>query len=176
MSHQPFLRLYEEYADDLLSYGRGLGYDKEDIEDTLQDVIVNLYQQDPELTGVRNPKVYLFTALKNRLLNTRRRQPMDSLDADGAERFDVSVSVSDVIEDEEQRRQLKLKVEQGLALLTPRQREAVYLRYIQELDYNDIARLLQMTKPSVRNLVSRGIIEMRQHLTNKEFLLLFLMI
>ena len=166
MSHQRFLSIYREYADDLLSYGTGLGFGKEDIEDTLQDVIVNLYRNDPQLANVRNVKVYLFTALKNRLLNTTRRQRMDSLD-DGEGHFDVSVSISDVLEDEEEQLRVKRKVEQGLALLTPRQREAVYLRYIQELDYDDIAHLLQMTKPSVRNLVSRGLLEMRQQLAAK---------
>ena len=175
MSHKRFLSIYDEYADDLLSYGYGLGFAKEDIEDTLQDVILNLYRNDPQLKDVRNVKVYLFTALKNRLMNTTRRQRMDSLD-DGTGQFDVSVTVSDLVEDEEERRQLKLRVERGLALLTPRQREAVYLRYIQELDYDDIARLLQMTKPSVRNLVSKGLMEMRRQMAAKDFLLLLLMI
>ena len=126
MSHKRFLSIYDEYADDLLSYGYGLGFAKEDIEDTLQDVILNLYRNDPQLKDVRNVKVYLFTALKNRLMNTTRRQRMDSLD-DGTGQFDVSVTVSDLVEDEEERRQLKLRVELGLAQLTPRQREAVYL-------------------------------------------------
>ena len=80
MSHKRFLSIYDEYADDLLSYGYGLGFAKEDIEDTLQDVILNLYRNDPQLKDVRNVKVYLFTALKNRLMNTTRRQRMDSLD------------------------------------------------------------------------------------------------
>ena len=105
MSHKRFLSIYDEYADDLLSYGYGLGFAKEDIEDTLQDVILNLYRNDPQLKDVRNVKVYLFTALKNRLMNTTRRQRMDSLD-DGTGQFDVSVTVSDLVEDEEERRQL----------------------------------------------------------------------
>ena len=166
MTHKLFLTLYEDYADDLLSYGRGLGYEKEDIEDSIQDIIVNLYIRDPQLKNVRNVKVYLFTALKNRLLNTTRRQRMDSID-DGSGRFDVSVTLNDLLVDEEDRQHLQNRVEKGLALLTPRQREAIYLRYMQELDYEDIAHLMQMTIPSVRNLVSRGLAEMRQQLTGK---------
>ena len=175
-AHEKILAAYAEYADDLLAYGTGLGFGREDIEDTMQDVFFNLYQRDPMLQEVRNLKVYLFTALKNRLLNTTRRQRMDRLDDADEGRFDVSVSVSDLIEDEEERRRLKLKVEEGLKLLTPRQREAVYLRYIQEMDYDDIARLLKMTKPSVRNLVSKGLMEMRKNLTVREFFVLLLMI
>lgn len=175
-AHERMLSLYSEYADDLLAYGTGLGFGREDIEDTLQDVFFNLYQRDPQLQEVHNVKVYLFTALKNRLLNTTRRQHMDSLDSEPYEHFDVSVTINDLLEDEEERQRLKLKVEQGMAQLTPRQREAVYLRYIQEMSYEDIAVLLQMTKPSVRNLVSKGLIEMRKILVAKEISLLLLMI
>lgn len=175
MKHLLFLSLYEEYADDLLSYGRGLGYEKEDIEDAIQDIIVNLYIRDPQLKEIRNVKVYLFTALKNRLLNTTRRQRMDSID-DGSGRFDVSVTVNDIIIDEEERHQLQRRVEIGLSQLTPRQREAVYLRYMQEMDYDSIAQLLHMTKPSVRNLVSKGLMEMRRNMTARQIMLLLSMI
>lgn len=173
-THELFLTLYAEYADDLLAFGTALGFGREDIQDTLQDVFFNLYQRDPKLQRVRNIKVYLFTALKNRLLNTTRRQRMDSLDANPAEgRFDVSVSVSDLIEDQEERRLLKQKVEQAMSSLTPRQREAVYLRYFQEMDYDDIARLLDMTKPSVRNLVSKGLMMLRKNIIMVFFCLFF---
>lgn len=170
-AHQRFLALYDEYADDLLSFGTALGFGREDIKDTLQDVFFNLYQRDPKLQQVRNAKVYLFTALKNRLLNTTRRKRMDSLDADY--RFDVSISVSDVIEDDDERRRLKQRVERGMASLTPRQREAVYLRYIQEMDYDEIARLLEMTKPSVRNLVSKGLMMLRKSIMMVFFICFF---
>ena len=173
-THELFLTLYAEYADDLLAFGTALGFGREDIQDTLQDVFFNLYQRDPKLQQVRNVKVYLFTALKNRLLNTTRRQRMDSLDAHPSEgRFDVSVSASDLIEDQEERHRLKRQVEEAMASLTPRQREAIYLRYIQEMDYDDIARLLDMTKPSVRNLVSKGLMVLRENVIMLFFICFF---
>ena len=48
-----------------------------------------------------------------------------------------------------------------LKILTDRQKEAVYLRFIQELEYEEVANLLDMTAPAVRKLISRAIKRMR---------------
>lgn len=62
---------------------------------------------------------------------------------------------------EEETQKLKRIVEDLLKELTPRQREAIYLRYMQEMDYEDIAILLNMNVNSARRLVSRGIDSLR---------------
>ena len=48
-----------------------------------------------------------------------------------------------------------------LEILTDKQKEAVYLRFIQELEYEEVANLLDMTAPAVRKLISRAIKRMR---------------
>ena len=76
--------------------------------------------------------------------------------------FSVEVSVLDTLIDEEERRRLKLMVEELLAELTPRQREAIYLRYVQGLDYEEIAQSLGMSADSVRKLVYRAMVSLRR--------------
>jgi RNA polymerase sigma factor (sigma-70 family) len=49
------------------------------------------------------------------------------------------------------------KVEALLETLTERQKEAVYLRYMNEMEYEDIARLMNITADSAKQLVHRGI-------------------
>ena len=67
---------------------------------------------------------------------------------------------------EEETQKLKKIVEDLLKELTPRQREAIYLRYMQEMDYEDIAVLLNMNVNSARRLVSRGIDSLRDKTLN----------
>ncbi|WP_286860436.1 RNA polymerase sigma factor, partial [Proteiniphilum sp. UBA5510] len=45
--------------------------------------------------------------------------------------------------------------------LTPRQREIIYLRYMQELDYEEIAILMEINYNSARRLVHRSIEHLR---------------
>ncbi len=49
-----------------------------------------------------------------------------------------------MIEKEEQT-EIKTEIEQLLGSLTDRQREIIYLRYVQEYDYPQIAELLQIS-------------------------------
>lgn len=174
--HIAFSSLYLQYADVLLSYGYGLGYEKEDIEDAMQDVFFNLYSKNPSLGGISNIKFYLFYGLKNRLLNSARNKRVGKIVDIEEVDFVTEVSISDEMIADEESRAIKERVKKGLAQLTNRQREAIYLRYINELEYDDIARLLNMTKPSVRNLVFRALKEMRENMPDVPLFSLILMI
>ena len=49
-----------------------------------------------------------------------------------------------------------------LDTLTPRQQEIIYLRYVQEYDYEQIAELLQISVHGCRKLVSKAILSLRE--------------
>ena len=92
------------------------------------------------------------------------------------ERFDFTindVTVLDSLIEEEERLELSRKIKLLLNRLTARQREAVCLRYIYDMEYDEIADLLNMSNSkSARNLVSRAL----EHLRKDElelFILLF---
>ena len=51
-----FALLYNQYADLLYSYGTGLGFAKEDIEDSMQEVFCNLYLNHSKINGINNLK------------------------------------------------------------------------------------------------------------------------
>lgn len=72
---------------------------------------------------------------------------------------------------EEERTAIERQIQQYLNLLTGRQREAVYLRFIEEMEYEEIAEVLDMTAPAVRKLICRAIARIR---TEDMSLLLFL--
>ncbi len=156
-----FASLYNQYADLLLSYGTGLGFNREDIEDAIQEVFCNLYLKHQHIAEIRNLKFYLLRALKNTLLNIVRNIPgLQEADVEELD-FHAQVDVTDGLINEEERENLKQKVELYLNSLTSRQREAIYLRYMEELEYEEIASLMDMTIPSVRNLVFRAIKQLR---------------
>jgi RNA polymerase sigma factor (sigma-70 family) len=52
-------------------------------------------------------------------------------------------------------------VAQMLDKLSPRQRKAILLYYIEEKKYEDICEIMQMNYQSVRNLIHRGISKLR---------------
>ena len=56
----------------------------------------------------------------------------------------------------------KQKLQKALDLLSHRQRESIYLRYVQELDYEEVASILEINYQSAKNLVSRTLIKLRE--------------
>lgn len=56
----------------------------------------------------------------------------------------------------------KHKLQKALEKISPRQRESIYLRFIQELDYEEIGAILEINYQSAKNLVSRTLIKLRE--------------
>ena len=165
-----FALVYNKYVNELLSYGMGLGFERETLKDTIHDIFCKLYANKDHLKKIQDLKYYLFRALKNSLINLRKAQAYP-LDISGQElNFSVTVTVLDELIQDEDRDYIKKEVEKYLNLLTSRQREAIYLRFIQELSYEEIATLLDMSPHAVRKLTSRAILRIRKE--NLPFFLL----
>jgi RNA polymerase sigma factor (sigma-70 family) len=156
--------VYNKYSDPMYAYGMGMGFEEETILDAIHDVFYKLYFDRKLLKEVMHLKFYLFRMLKNRLLDIYKAQA-ESCDLEEYEySFSIqpSLSVLDDLINEEESKALQEKVQSLLTCLTERQNEAIYLRYMQEMEYEEIAILLNMTPHATRKLVSRAILRMRK--------------
>lgn len=163
--------IYKKYVNDLFNYGVGMGFSDQTCMDAIHDVFCALYTSDKKLEDIVNIKYYLFVSLKNRLIDVYRiSRKINMLDIEEFP-FVIEVSILDSIIADDEHAVLKANVEKLMQQLTDRQREAIYLRYMQELSYEEIGMLLDMTSESVRKLVHRGIDKMRTHACNDAKLL-----
>ena len=164
--HEAYSLLYKEHVQELFSYGKALTSNDERLKDAIQDVFYKI---------LSNPSSYfLFKSIKNRLIDILKSE----INKEAVyERIDFTVNdvtILDSLIEEEERFELSQKIKLLLEQLTFRQREAVCLRYIYNMEYEEIADLLNMNNSkSARNLVSRAL----EHIRNEEsgiFILLFL--
>jgi len=157
-----FKVIYEENIDHLYSYGISLGFDKEQCMDAIQDVFCKLFINNKEFSSINNIRFYLLKSLKNRLLDivkkNKRENPESKITISD---FPVEISFIESIIDKEERAFIKMRINNLMAQLTPNQREAIYLRYMQELEYDEIAKLLNITPESCRKMVYRAIERLR---------------
>lgn len=174
-SKKILLSIYEEQVAGLFSYGCKFTADRELVKDCIHDVFVKLYEKE-DISSIQNLKFYLLRSLKNRLL--------DALSATGLKATDEIMftyaqepSDEDHFITDEKNRQLKEYVEKVFENLTSKQKEAVYLYYIEELDYAEIARMLGMEHQSVKNTVHRALVRLREKLGDKPppFLVFYLL-
>ena len=76
--------------------------------------------------------------------------------------FDVAFPVEEHIINEESYQNKIRALKKSIEKLTSRQKEAIYLRFNEELDYTEIAELLEMSIEASRNLIYRAVKELRE--------------
>ena len=61
-------------------------------------------------------------------------------------------------------REIDEKIEEGMALLSPKHREVLVLRELNGLDYNSIAEIVKCRKGTVKSRIARAREQLRIHL------------
>lgn len=159
-----FSAFYHAHVNALYAYGLSLSFSKEICKDAIQDVFCKIFVNREKLKAIENMKAYLFRAYKNRLIDIfSKSEQTEDISSLSELSFKIEVDTADIIIDAEETDNLKQKVENLLNSLTPRQREAVYLRYMQQMEYDEIAPVLKMSSESVRKLVHRAIVKLRKN-------------
>jgi len=156
-----FAALYNEYVNRLFVFGCRFTSNEELVKDCVQDLFMKLYDTRKKLPKVENVKVYLFNAMKNMLFNLFKKEihyyqidtiePVFYTEFNGETRMILSETLSEQ----------KLKIQKMMDLITPRQREALYYRFVEELSYEEICVLMKMNYQSVRNLLHRTLLKIR---------------
>ena len=154
-----FAFIYDRYSNELMAYGMGWGIERETLKDAIQDVFCKLYFNRKSFEEAGNLKFYLIRSLKNRILDIQKSR-VDTVDIANFD-FCITPTVLDHLIADEERIAIERQIQSYLNILTDRQREAVYLRFIEEMEYEHIAEILDMTAPAVRKLVHRAIARIR---------------
>jgi RNA polymerase sigma-70 factor (ECF subfamily) len=142
-------------------------------EEIAQDTMVEVWAQRQRYRPDRF-RVFLFTIARNRCLNRlrndRRRHrwsgtPLDGheLERTAAVESDQPDQLDELLELERQRR-----TREALGLLPSKLREAVLLRFDQELEYSEIARIVGRPLVTVRSRVFHALRRLRAALAEED--------
>lgn len=171
---EAFAILYNKYVDSLFSYGTKLCKDSFAVKDSLQELFIELFLNRGKLTiRPENLKFYLLLALKRNLIKKLQTNRKFSHEFSLVE-FEPEYSIEFKIIEEEKKDELSRKVINALAQLPAKQKEAIYLRYNEGLEYEDIAGLLEITVESVRKQVHRALKTVREIIKDEPLIILLL--
>jgi RNA polymerase sigma-70 factor (ECF subfamily) len=138
-----------------------------DAEDLTQDVFLKLYRNLASFdTHKGSFQTWITTLARNLLVDhfrrTRADRATDSLDAsftsdgDGATLGDRLADPRPSQEAHASGLELKARIQQALAQLSPELREAVVFRDLEDMDYKEIAQVLRIPEGTVKSRISRG--------------------
>ena len=99
---------YENYIDELFAYG----VEKDFVLDAIHDLFLHLFESADKIEILGSPKSYLFSALKNKIITSLRKQAnWLSLEEEVEYNFKIEVDAEALMEDEEERRNYEKEVE-----------------------------------------------------------------
>lgn len=169
-----FEDLYNQYFQALINYGFRITKNENLIEDAVQELFISIWNNRTNLSEVNEVKFYLFRSLKNRILRQLEKDIFDkSEDVDVYLDFLISISEEQKKIDSEQFDANLDTLQRAIAHLPIRQQEVINLKYYHDFTLDEIAKLMDVNKQSVSNLLFRSYAILRKLFKNLSILIFF---
>jgi RNA polymerase sigma factor (sigma-70 family) len=156
--------LYNSYVHQLFSYGLKISGDESLVKDCIQEVFMQLIDKRAKMHVAEHTAVYLFKSLRNKILEElrtkNRRSDIARSIVDETDGFEWSPEQNTVRNEEENSRLLTMQ--NALNSLSEYQKEAIFLKYSQGMDYDTLAETLEIDISSARTLIYRSIKKVKE--------------
>jgi RNA polymerase sigma factor (sigma-70 family) len=164
--------LYNEYMNELFSYGIRFIHDKELVKDSIQDVFLSMYTYSNQLKNPGSLRFYIYKTLKNSII----RKIKEKYRFRSQHNFDDAFNLKFSIEDND-----TLDLEENLSILQDelsnlnlKKRELIFLKFSSGLTNKEIGELLNCNEETVKKQIQRILKFLRDKIGNNLLLFLFI--
>ncbi len=160
-----FERLLNNYYPNLLNYGVRLVSNRDFAQDCLQDLFIDLWNRREHLNTPQSIPAYLATSYRRRLFQEKERSFWNKKVSNLEDDYEIEVqfNIESYLIHNEIEHETLLKLKHYLTTLTKRQREVLYLRFFQELEYDQISEIMSINQHSAINLVYEALKFLRKN-------------
>ena len=170
-----FETIFLHFHKELFQYGYKIVPNRTLIDDCIQELFLELWQSKERLAIPLSVKSYLFRALRYKLIRALKKEiHFSSLDDNSSDTIEFSYE-STLIQQEAQL-EIQQKLLQQIKLLSPRQQEALYLRYYAKLNYQEISKIMKISSQAATNLVFKSVKLLRENLNVPANISIFLLL
>lgn len=154
---EAFDEFYHQYVDALYRYGISITKQEDIVNDSLQIIFTKLYQKRHSISIKSSPKSYLMTSLRRMII-----EQLDQLNSFEDINFEAGLefaedSVENKLIAEDQKSEMIDKLNKARNTLSKRQKEVIYLKFEQELNYDEISKVMNITKDAAYKLVNQSL-------------------
>ena len=166
-----FRLIYNTHVQSLFKYGCNFTHDEALIKDCIHDVFIDLLKYRSSLSETNNIKLYLFKSLKRKIFKSLSKMGNfgTTIESENLP-FNYTISVEDEYVDNESEQNRYKQLDKAMSTLSPRQKEAIYLKFVSDLSYEELSKVMQLNYQSARNLVFRGLEKLRESCMKNIFL------
>lgn len=154
--------LYVRHYDYLMHYGLQIGASRYEVEGCLQELFVYLFESFDHFGEVNQVRAYLFKSLRRRVIELQKKENrLKSIQEKYLTQVDVQFTIEDIVVKEEQEMEKSAALLSALNNLPQRQREAVYLRYYNNLSTREISAVMGVTDQTILNTLYQALKNLR---------------
>ena len=157
--------VYQEFFPILIRYGLRYNSNFDVVKDCIHDVFLNLCEKE-NISEIRAMGPYLLRSLKNALLNYESRTPKYHSIDETSHNYRHECSVEDQFIKSETEQLDLLFIENALNILTDKEKEIVYLFYIEQKNYDDICKITGLTRQYAKKLVHKALGRIRENISS----------
>ena len=166
--------IFNTYYKLLFNYGHRFTPDDYIIEDVIQDLFVKLWADRADIKETASVKNYLYKAFRRRLIRKLDYAPkiMSFPAAEEKIQFDIELGHDHLMINSERAQRIQQNLAAALDKMTPRQREVIHLRYFEEMEFEEIADVLQLSTKATYKLLYRAIDALKKNLPRFDYLVI----
>ena len=153
-------KIIDEYQNQLFSFAFFRVGSYEIAQDIVQDVFLKFFTDEKKLSSIKNVKTYLFKSISNACIDYKRKYGKIKI---------VSVDfITDTVTDNSEEEKCVaefFRIENLLIDLPNEQAEIIKLKFVDELNFVEIAEMMNISVNTVKSRYRYGIDKLKQ--TNK---------
>jgi RNA polymerase sigma factor (sigma-70 family) len=154
----------------LYNYGMKLCHQPDLVKDAIHDLFIDLWKSYHKARQIQAIVPYQYKALRNIILKTQS-QSTSSVSLEHAHDFTFDSSMeTKLILQESKLGQMK-NLQAALESLTKKQREVIFLKFFEQLNYDEVAHILGISTKAAYKLVGRALAFLREKM---HFLIFFM--
>lgn len=163
MKQSEFLNVVMPFKDKLFRLAKRLLVSTEEAEDATQEVLLKLWSKNKQMDKYNNVEAFAMTMTKNFCLDRLKSKQASNLKLVHSNYTDVNVSVDRQVEAIDS----VSWVQKIMESLPEQQKMVLQLRDVEQYDYNEISKTLEMSPTAVRVALSRARKTVREKLMEK---------
>jgi len=161
MNETEYLKIVIPFKDKIFRVARRLLVSVEEAEDATQEVLLKLWNHRQKFKDYNSPEAFAMTMTKNWCFDRLKSKQAQNLKIVHNNYEDHSQSLQKSIEVNDSLRW----VEKHMETLPAKQKLILQLRDIEQYEFNEIAKILDMTEATIRVSLSRARKTIREKLT-----------
>ena len=162
MTQTEFLNIVMPFKDKVFRLAKRLLVSKEEAEDATQEILLKLWNNKENIAEYKNVEAFSMTMTKNFCLDKLKSKQSQNLKIVHSNYQDNNVSLQKQVELNDSVNWVAKIIEE----LPEQQKLVIQLRDIEEYEYDEIAKVLDMNPTAVRVTLSRARKTIREKLTN----------